>query len=625
MHPQILLHGSTDRKADPLLLRAGLLTVQYDCGFLRYIKVGDTEVLRMINYNIRDHNWLTIPMTISDEKIEQSSNSFRIAYQSESSLGDIRYRWHCVIKGDEDSNVTFEINGEALSSFKRNRLGCTVLHPIKTCAGKHCTITHSNKRQEILKFPDLISPHQPFFDIREMSWNPSDSIEALLRFKGEIFETEDQRNWSDASYKTYCTPLTIPIPVDVTTGDKISQTVHLSVIVNKAALTDRKKSIVIELEGPGSTAFPHVGVVLSDVSHDANMIDRINSLRVDYIRVHVNLNDRDLLKNLNRVLQMAPMLELVLFVDGKPDDSFVERLIPISDRIKQFIVLPLNGKSTTSKLISDCIPFLRKNFPKAKIGGGTDAFFTELNRERTPPTDLDFLTFSINPQVHASDDTTMVENLEAITDIVRSCRAFAGGKVIHVGPVTLKIRGNTPKSKEDINTSLMLPPSADPRQLSIFGAAWMLGSFKYLAESGVPSITFFETCGWKGLIPHRDERWPDSFIDNDDIVYPLYIILKELMTHKQSRVVKLVSNYPLLVDGLALTDSYGRHVIYLVNFTGKDQVVTLPPNSRMRRASVIDDKMMSHWIKNPEGEFLIFKEIGATLSLPPYTITVLKQ
>ncbi len=625
MHPQILLHGSAERKADPVLLRAGTLTLQYESGFVRYLKVGNTEVLRMINYNIRDHNWVTIPMTITDEKIEQSSYGFHIAYQSECNLGDIKYRWDCVIKGDEDSNITFEINGEALSSFKRNRLGCTVLHPIKTCAGKHCTITHSNKRQEILKFPDLISPHQPFFDIREMSWNPTDSIEALLQFKGEIFETEDQRNWSDASYKTYCTPLTIPIPVEVKTGDKVSQTVRLNVIVNKAAITDRKQSIVIELEGHGSTSFPHVGLVHSDVTHDANIIERISSLSVDYIRVHVNLNDRDLLKNLNRVLQMAPMLELVLFVDGKPDDSFVEKLLPISDRIKQFIVLPANGKSTTSKLISDCIPFLRKNFPKAKIGGGTDAFFTELNREHTPPMELDFLTFSINPQVHASDDTTMVENLEALPDIVRSCRAFAGGKAIHVGPVTFKIRGNPPKSKEDANKSRTLPPSADPRQLSIFGAAWMLGCFKYLAENGVPSITFFETCGWKGLIPHRDELWPDSFTDNDDVVYPLYIVLKELLSHKQSRVVKLVSNYPLLVDGLALTDSYGRHVIFLVNFTGKDHVVTPPPNSRMRRASIIDDKVMGHWIKNPEGPFLVFKEIGATMSLPPYSITLLKQ
>ena len=30
-------------------------------------------------------------------------------------------------------------------------------------------------------------------------------------FGGEIFEMEDQRNWSDASYKTYCVPLGLSI------------------------------------------------------------------------------------------------------------------------------------------------------------------------------------------------------------------------------------------------------------------------------------------------------------------------------------------------------------------------------------------------------------------------------
>ena len=36
--------------------------------------------------------------------------------------------------------------------------------------------------------------------------------------EGETFETEDQRNWSDASFKTYGTPLALPLPVEVTSG-----------------------------------------------------------------------------------------------------------------------------------------------------------------------------------------------------------------------------------------------------------------------------------------------------------------------------------------------------------------------------------------------------------------------
>lgn len=33
-----------------------------------------------------------------------------------------------------------------------------------------------------------------------------------IDFSGETFEMEDQRNWTDASFKTYCRPLARPAP-----------------------------------------------------------------------------------------------------------------------------------------------------------------------------------------------------------------------------------------------------------------------------------------------------------------------------------------------------------------------------------------------------------------------------
>ena len=50
-----------------------------------------------------------------------------------------------------------------------------------------------------------------------------------LDFEGDVFETEDQRNWTDASYKTYSTPLSITYPVTIEKGTRIYQRVSLSV------------------------------------------------------------------------------------------------------------------------------------------------------------------------------------------------------------------------------------------------------------------------------------------------------------------------------------------------------------------------------------------------------------
>ena len=44
--------------------------------------------------------------------------------------------------------------------------------------------------------------------------------------EGETFETEDQRNWSDASFKTYGTPLHLPFPVEVEEGTRVAAVGH---------------------------------------------------------------------------------------------------------------------------------------------------------------------------------------------------------------------------------------------------------------------------------------------------------------------------------------------------------------------------------------------------------------
>ena len=52
---------------------------------------------------------------------------------------------------------------------------------------------------------------------------------ATCTMEGDAFEMEDQRNWSDASYKTYVRPLTRPWPYTLPKGEKVAQSVTLSI------------------------------------------------------------------------------------------------------------------------------------------------------------------------------------------------------------------------------------------------------------------------------------------------------------------------------------------------------------------------------------------------------------
>ena len=69
-----------------------------------------------------------------------------------------------------------------------------------------------------------ISPHQPAMDIESLAWT-HDGVATRVAFAGEVFEMEDQRNWTDASYKTYSTPLSRPFPVVIPEGGVIEQSI----------------------------------------------------------------------------------------------------------------------------------------------------------------------------------------------------------------------------------------------------------------------------------------------------------------------------------------------------------------------------------------------------------------
>ena len=51
---------------------------------------------------------------------------------------------------------------------------------------------------------------------------------ATCRMEGDAFEMEDQRNWTDASYKTYVRPLALPWGYTLAKGSRHEQSVRLS-------------------------------------------------------------------------------------------------------------------------------------------------------------------------------------------------------------------------------------------------------------------------------------------------------------------------------------------------------------------------------------------------------------
>jgi hypothetical protein len=66
--------------------------------------------------------------------------------------------------------------------------------------------------------------------------------------------------------------------------------------------------------------------------------------------------------------------------------------------------------------------------------------------------------------------------------------------------VTLRPRDPIEAAQSN-HTAAHLPFSVDPRQSSLFTAAWTVGSISALAQGGAASLTYYETVGLRGIIP----------------------------------------------------------------------------------------------------------------------------
>src|SRR4029450_575369 len=78
--------------------------------------------------------------------------------------------------------------------------------------------------------------------------------------------------------------------------------------------------------------------------------------------------------------------------------------------------------------------------PGALCGGGSDVNFAELNRRRPTPGVLDKLVYAFQPQAHAFDAATMVENLGSLRRVADPLRSSPGGVPLGISPATLRPR-----------------------------------------------------------------------------------------------------------------------------------------------------------------------------------------
>ena len=551
---------------DLLVLRAAKFTVGYQNGSIRRIQYGEIEVIRNIYVALRDQNWRTYEHIIDNENIDDQQDHFNITYTSYyESRGEKIFRWNVEINGSADGVISFEVHGETLTDVLKNRAGICVLHPIKYTAGYPCEMLHADGSRIKKTFPINISAENPFKNLSGFRWRCHyDWYE--LQFEGDIFETEDQRNWSDASYKTFCTPLDKPFPVLLKAGEKVYQKVVFkaeSELLEIPGVANKQIEIVA-LEK--RSALPAIGIAASTEVQflSPQMTAALSSLQLSHYRIEVQPSELEWKQKFALATENAAALKLTLEIalhisDPKELDNFYIAAKELDLTVKHILLLSVDKPATDQSLIKK-VDSLRKVFPSAKIGAGTDHNYRELNCNLFDGRTLDFISYSIDPQEHATDDLTIIENIATQQYSIESARHLYGGnKPIHISSLTLKKRFN-PAATVSKDRILSNEEKADPRQQTIFAAAFTLGSIKTLSQASATSVTFYQTVGAQGILSVTGEK------------YPVYNILAEILSDPTTEVVHTVSSRPLHCDALLL-QANNVYKILIVNYTGTSQQV----------------------------------------------------
>jgi len=639
--PEMIRTGRTEAPPSVIPLSAGPLTAifQPDTGFLRHIRMGDHEVLRAVYGAVRDDNWDTVLPEIINLHIEHQTSGFRIRFEARSISDPIDFSWHGEITGEESGCIRYQFKGVANSDFLKNRIGLCVLHPIAECAGRPCSIEKVDGTKEEGVFPKSIAPHQPFRNIRAITHEPAPGVRAEVRMEGGTFEMEDQRNWTDASYKTYSPPLDHPFPVKIQCGETIEQTVTLQ-------LPGQPRKILPILQGRGAQISitttpvlpkPALGLCVAGSApplHDLE-ISRLKRLGLSHLRVDLVLAAPDWKNTLTRAAQDAKALGIGLQIALHPGDQIEDAFRELAGELEKtkplihlWQLFPEESSPHQNTILKAAQTHLGPCQANALFAVGSATTFAELNRHRPAPDQSALPCYPIHPQQHAFDDLTLVENIAAQPWTVESLWEFAPRAAV-ISPITLGPRGHrkpawmSPTAETAIQGRF---PEFDPRLHSLLGAGWALASLGRLITGGhLHSLTYFETLGENGIMRAGTES-PDQHSSpySPGIVYPVYHVLADLAGF--GRLLPTLSSHPLQTEAMTMVNAHNKRRILAANLTDSEQEVRIKSGSCSARIRYLDESNAENAMRDPEefqaqaGQAAEARAGKLTLQLKPYAL-----
>ena len=477
---------STKHWPDTTRVEHGDFTFDLARAAVRNVRYKNVQIIDLLYTAIRPWDWSTLDPDQHSEDIKVTGDICVITIK-DSFAGALDAQTEITISKDNKFTVAYELRG--LAEYSVNRWG--ICFCLNSADWMGSTVKSQGNEYQL---PAAISPQRVvdgvtqglFPAANEMLFAATDQRSIKVVSTGKVLEAEDQRNWTDNTYKIYSGSLSEPRPFVTSAGSLWQQSVTFEISPPNKQVPDGSKIVVNEID-----SLPSIGLQFNTDS--LLPLDALNNalflLDIDHIRI----NEESLTaQKINTVSTNGLIVEAALLSSHSGDKlhrdiEHLNKQIPAGSRI----LIQREGREIVE--LGD----LPKNQSLSSFIPGTDAYLVDLHRNKYQFGES--ISYSMVPTVHSSDIETIFKTLYTQRESIQFAQEFLAQQVL-ISPITFSTRGNPETGHARDQRINFANPEMALRIRTIEGAAWTLGSIFALASAGAYSGTWHELFGEFGII-----------------------------------------------------------------------------------------------------------------------------
>jgi hypothetical protein len=453
---------------------------------IRNIRYEGVQIIDLLYTAIRPSDWSTLKSDEYAADLKIRGNDYEITI-TESFTSALVATTKIILSAGNTFSVEYELKG--LAEYSVNRWG--ICFCLDTADWMGASVISSGNSYSLLRD---ISPQRVvdgvvqglFPESHEMQFIAADQRYLKVVSNGKVLEAEDQRNWTDNTYKIYSGSLKEPRPFTTSPGSSWKQNVNFEVGVPKQNNSDPTKILVREIE-----ALPSIGLQFnSDPLLTPDDLEKaLVLLEIDHLRVNAeSLTPQKIATTASNGL----ILETAL-LSSNQNEILKAEVVQLSERIPagSRLLIQREGREVVE---ADDLP---KNESLNTFIPGTDAYLVDLHREKFEFTNS--VSYSITPTVHSADTETIFKTLSTQKESIEFAQKYLAPQVF-VSPITFSARGN-PETGHSRDQRINFADRDSAMHIrTIEGAAWTLGSIYAVASAGAFSGSWHELFGEHGIV-----------------------------------------------------------------------------------------------------------------------------